>query len=136
MSIDKIHQHDAAANLLMMLADQEKDLINNCQISASESLDLLQPLHALIDEDIKAGPHIIATNLATNCKANCHCGIYSDLASNTIMKNLFFKKAQEMSRAELITCANKAAEWFCSSDLLVELRSEIRTINEVVPNAQ
>lgn len=130
----KIDQHDEAANFLMLVADQEKDLKETCQITPGEALNLIQPLHAIIDEEIKKGPHIITTDLEASCVANCHCGIYSDLAKSKRMKEVLFRKAQSMPKKTLIACAEKAAKWFCSSKLLETLKSETSTNNSNTPN--
>ncbi|MDD4973444.1 MAG: hypothetical protein PHY93_03790 [Bacteriovorax sp.] len=125
----KIDQHDDAANFLMLVADQEKDLKETCQITPTEALNLIQPLHAMIDEEVKKGPHIITTDLEASCMANCHCGIYSDLAKSRRMKEGLFKKAQTIPKKALIACAEKTAKWFCSSKLLERLKSEVSTNN-------
>ncbi|MBC7539188.1 MAG: hypothetical protein H7281_10230 [Bacteriovorax sp.] len=125
----KIDQHDEAANFLMLVADQEKNLKEVCQISPNEALNLIQPLHAILDEEIKKGPHIITTDLEANCELNCHCGIYSDLAKSKRMKDSLFKKAQTIPKKALIACAEKTARWFCASKLLETLKSEATTSN-------
>lgn len=125
----KAEQDDEVANFLMMIIDQEKELKENCQITPSEALNLIQPLHAMIDEDIKNGPHIITTDLEASCIANCHCGIYSDLANSIKMKNSLYDKAQKIPRKNLIICAEKTSQWFCSSKLFNRLKSEAQSLN-------
>jgi hypothetical protein len=130
----KIDQHDEAANFLMLVADQEKDLKETCKITPTEALNLMQPLHAMIDEELKSGPHIITTDLEASCVSNCHCGIYSDLAKSKRMKEELFKKAQAIPKKALIACAEKTARWFCSSNLLKALKSEVTANNPTTPN--
>jgi hypothetical protein len=130
----RIDQHDEAANFLMLVSDQEKDLKETCQITPDQALNLLQPLHALIDEEIKKGPHIITPDLEASCKSNCHCGIYSDLAKSKRMKEILFRNAQAIPKKVLIFCAEKTAKWFCSSKLLETLKSEVSTSNPNSPN--
>lgn len=132
--IKKIEQHDEAANFLMLISDQENDLKETCQISPKEALDLLQPMHAIIDKDIVNGPHILTSDLEATCMASCHCGIYSDLTYSKIMKDSLFIKAQSTPRKNLIACAQKTAKWFCSSQLLEQLKSEAAASNVETPN--
>lgn len=130
----KIDQHDEAANFLMMVADQEKGLGESCQLTSEEALNLIQPLHAMIDEDILKGPHTLTSDLEALCAINCHCGIYSDLVKSKIMKESLFKKAQSIPKKNLIACAVKTAKWFCSSKLLETLKSETGQLGPNAPN--
>lgn len=126
----KIEQYDEAANFLMLVADQEEALKNICQITPNEAFNLLGPLHAMIDEEIKRGPDIITTDLEAKCSSNCHCGVYSDLAQSKIMKDSLYKKAQSIPKKNLVVCAEKTAKWFCSSKLLKTLKSEAQPADE------
>jgi hypothetical protein len=130
----KIHQYDEAANFLMMVADQEKNLKETCQITSSEALNLMQPLHALIDEEIKQRTYHITRELEVECVSSCHCGLYSDLTVDEVAKNRLFKKAQGMSKKDLLLCAEKTAQWFCSSKLFENLKSEVGAISSEEPN--
>lgn len=119
----------------MLLADEEGNFEETCKLTSSEALNLMQPLHALIDNEIKKGPYVLPTGLEENCADSCHCGIYSDLVGNENVKEDLFKKAQSMPKKALIACAQKTVKWFCSSKLLKILKSEASTEDSTFPNA-
>lgn len=131
--LDKINRLDEAANFLMLVADQEKGLIETCSLAPEVALNLLQPLHAMIDQEIKATPKkIITPNALAICETNCHCGIYSDLAEDVQLKNDLFLKAQSLPKKKLVACAELTSQWFCKDALLEELKSEL---GPMAPNA-
>lgn len=120
-----IHKLDDAANFLMLVSDETPGLTNTCNISPKAALDLLQPLHALIDKEIQVGKHPIADRHIKLCETNCHCGVYSDMAQNQYLKDDLFKKAQEFPKKKLLACAQKTALWFCKDQLLDNLKSDL-----------
>lgn len=126
----KINHLDEAANFLMVLADDEMSLSKVCQISSSEALTLIQPLHAMIDEEIKNGNFIVSDSLIDNCEFNCHCGIYSDLTENKLLKDRLLQKAQSLKKSASLGCAQKTAQWFCTSNLLKDLKTQSSSIDQ------
>ena len=109
----------------MMVVDQEKELKDNCKIIPSEALKLTMPLHVLIDEEINNKTFYISSKLERTCADVCHCGVYSDLVKEKKLKESLYKKASVLPRESLVSCANKTAKWFCSSELLKILKSQI-----------
>jgi hypothetical protein len=132
--LSKINEYDEAANFLMIVADQEKGLSETCGISSSEALSLLQPLHAMIDEEIGKGPYSLTVDQVANCEAQCHCGVYSDLEKKNSNKDTLYVKAKNIPKKSLISCAQKTANSFCSSNLLKTLNSEVSAAGISPPN--
>jgi hypothetical protein len=126
--LSSVHHLDEAANFLMLVSDEQPGLSQTCNLSSQEALNLLQPLHAMIDEQIKLQLDQVDENLLMNCEKECHCGIYSDLVSNSTLKQKLLKEAQETSKKKLVECANKSAKWLCDSNLIKKLKSESETI--------
>jgi len=112
----------------MIVSDGEKELPNSCGLSAEEALNILRPLHAQIDQEIQIGNYLVTEEFLESCQESCHCGIFSDLATNSKLKDNFYKKAQKTSKRELIHCAQKSALWLCQSKILSDLKAE--SINE------
>lgn len=115
----------------MLVADGEKGLGSACGLSAEEAMNLLQPLHAKIDEELHSGQYNVGPEELKRCEDNCHCGIYSDLAAQNPLKEDLYKKASSLPRARLLNCAQKTAQWACSDSLLETLKKEV----EPSPNA-
>lgn len=109
----------------MLVADQELDANSTCQLKSGEALNMLQPLHAMIDEEIQKEASDFSPSLEDKCEDNCHCGIYSDLAIDTKLKDNLYKKAQSMDKKQLRTCGLNTSKWFCKSSLLRTLKSEM-----------
>lgn len=131
--LDKINRLDEAANFLMLVADQEKGLSETCSLAPEVALNLLQPLHAMIDQEIKAtNKKLITVNALAVCETDCHCGIYSDLAEDPKLKNDLLLKAQSLPKKKLVTCAELTSRWFCKDVLLEELKSEL---GQMAPDA-
>ena len=126
-----IHQLDEAANFLMLVSDEEKGLETTCGLKAQDALNMLQPLHAMIDEESPKFIDQVNENQMMNCEKDCRCGLYADLTSNS-SKDALMKSAKETGKTKLIACANKSAKWLCNGPLLKKLQSEI----EPVSNAQ
>jgi hypothetical protein len=123
--LTKLEKMDEAANYLMLLSDGDKRLTETCGLTPTDALNLMQPLHAQMDELTAKGKFLITDKELSICEANCHCGLYSDLARNKQLKNDLFKKAEAFPRKKLIACANKTKEWICHDQLLQKLKSEL-----------
>lgn len=123
--LDEIHRLDDAANFLMTVSDGVSELEETCQLTPTQALELMQPLHALIDEEIRKKDHIVTDKELTRCESNCHCGIDSELALNEQLKNDLFKKAASFPKKRLLQCAQKTAKWFCTDKLLKTLKAEL-----------
>lgn len=115
---------DEAANFLMLVTDDEPGLINKCNLKAGEAMNLLQPLHAMIDEEILKNMDALDESTLEKCEENCHCGLYSDLTSNSSRKQTLLEAAQNTSKKKFVECANKSAKWLCESNLLKKLRAD------------
>lgn len=109
----------------MILSDSGPGLTENCGLSSSRALEMMQPLHALIDQEIEKSRHLITGKHLALCETNCHCGIYSDIAENKQLKNDLYKKAEVFPKKRLVECAQKTAQWICSDPLLESLKSEL-----------
>ena len=120
--MQKIEQLDEAANFLMLISDQVIELTNTCQINANEALVLIQGVHAMIDKEAKTESFMITMDLEKNCEKDCHCGLYSDLASDQKLKDRLYQKAQNLPKTKLVACAIKTSEWFCKSKLIKTLQ--------------
>ena len=123
--LDKIHKLDEAANFLMLVSDGE--MKSTCGLTPSVALNLMQPLHALIDAEIESSKKLITPKHLANCAEECHCGLYSDLAQNNQLKNDLYEKAQSVSKKRLVTCAELTAKWLCNDPLLKELQSQVES---------
>lgn len=96
---------------------------STCGITPKLALNLMQPLHAMIDSESKATvPPITGKELET-CTDNCHCGIYSDLTADSKLKNDLYEKARTIQKHKLITCAEVTSKWLCNDPLLMELKA-------------
>ena len=87
----QLQKLDAAANLLMQISDETKEINNTCKLSPSDARSFILMVHAMIDEEEKNHPGI----LRESCSGN------------------------------KIDCANITAKWFCESQLLKKLKSEV-----------
>lgn len=116
---------DEAANFLMLVTDDEPGLASKCNLKASDAMALMQPLHAMIDEEIQKNIDALDESTLIKCEENCHCGLYSDLSSNSSRKQKLLEEAQNTSKKKLVECANKSAKWLCESNLLKKLKSEV-----------
>lgn len=116
---------DEAANFLMLVTDDEPGLINKCQLKANEAMSLLQPLHAMIDEELAKNMDTLDESTLEKCDENCHCGLFSDLTTNNSRKQKLLQEAQNTSKKKLVECANKSAKWLCDSNLLKKLKAEV-----------
>ncbi len=116
---------DEAANFLMLVTDDEQGLQDKCNLKAGEAMSLLQPLHAMIDEEIPKHVDSLDESTLLKCAENCHCGLYSDLTSNGSRKQKLLEDAQNTSKKKFVECANKSAKWLCDSNLLKKLKSEV-----------
>ncbi len=124
LSFNKLHQLDDAANFLMFVSDGEKELQNTCGLSSDEALNMLRALHAQIDQEIQSGNYTVPEGVLNSCLGSCHCGIYSDLAVDSIIKDDLYKKAQSTSKAQKINCAQRSSVWLCQSKILSDLKAE------------
>lgn len=109
----------------MLVSDGEAGIKNTCQLSAVQAMKLMGPLRALIDTEINNGPFHLTVKHLSLCEENCHCGIYSDVATNLQLKEELFKKAESFPRKLLIICANQTSQWLCKDALLDELKSQL-----------
>lgn len=116
----------------MMVADGESSVGQTCGIRPEEALNLLQPLHARIDEEIKSGKYLIIDKHLVDCDTNCHCGIYSDLALNKQLKNDLYNKASTFPRKKLIECAQRTSQWICKDPLLESLKKEAEPVSDAL----
>jgi hypothetical protein len=116
---------DEAANFLMLVTDDEPGLQSKCNLKAGEAMGLLQPLHAMIDEEIPKYIDSLDESTLLKCADNCHCGLYSDLMSNGSRKQKLLEEAQNTNKKKLVECANKSSKWLCDSNLLKKLKSEV-----------
>lgn len=135
-----LQQLDSAANLLVRAADQSQGRPKAlyCRISSNEAHQLLQALHALMDQ--KINQLLNSTSLfhpvsrqgwLKNCRRTCHCGLYASILEKIEESRLtsidqkaltFFQdQALKISPSEMNTCIQKAL-WFCRSSLLDYLR--------------
>ena len=121
--MQRIEQLDEAANFLMLISDQVIELTTTCQINANEALVLIQGVHAMIDKEAQTEYFMITQELENHCEKECHCGLYSDLASDQKLKDRLYQKAQKLPKDKLAACAIKTSEWFCKSKLLETLKS-------------
>jgi hypothetical protein len=108
----------------MLVSDQEKDLTETCGLTSDQAMNLLQPLHAMIDTELENNKNVITPKYLATCEDSCHCGLYSDLANNKQLKDDLFKKAESFPKKQLIFCAQKTAKWFCKDSLLNTLKTE------------
>lgn len=131
-NLSNIHHLDEAANFLMLVSDDEKSLTVKCGLSPQDALNMLQPIHALIDEEIKISTDGATENQMFKCEIDCHCGIYSDITSNQKLKDDLLEKARATHRSQLIQCANKSAKWLCDSNLLKKLKTEIEPVSNAL----
>ncbi len=126
--MEKIHRLDDAANFLMLVSDQEKGLTETCHLTPEEALNMLQPLHAKIDEETQNGKYAITASHLNLCEDSCHCGLYSDLAQDQRLKDKLFIKAQSLPKKKQIDCALITSKWICNDSLLKDLKSELSTM--------
>jgi hypothetical protein len=112
----------------MLVSDGEMKLA--CGLAPSVALNLMQPLHAMIDVEIESSKKLITDKHLANCAEKCHCGLYSDLAQNNQLKNDLYEKAQSLSKKRLVTCAELTAIWLCNDPLLKELQSQAESPTE------
>ncbi len=87
---------NAAADLLMLISDDLPEFKNTCNLTAKQALELIYPLHALIDQTQKV-----------------------EKISNN--KN----QSKIINSSELIKKAQQTSSWFCQSILLKKLKSEL-----------
>jgi hypothetical protein len=128
-----ISRLDEAANFLMLVSDGEAGIENTCGLTSDNALAMMEPVHALIDEEMRKNTYRMTSKLESTCEVRCHCGLYSDLSISTHIKNDLLKKAQSLSKQQLVTCANETAKWFCKDTLLPELQ---KAAAEMVAPAQ
>jgi hypothetical protein len=124
LGLEKVEKLDDVGNFLTMVFDGELEVTESCGLKPEESLNLLRPLHALLDEEIKRGKYLIIDKHLADCEANCHCGIYSDIAKNERLKDDLYKKASQFSRKKLIACAKQTSQWVCKDPLFDTLKKE------------
>lgn len=135
-----LEELDAAALVLRVAFDGEPE--SACGIGSQEAAGLVSLMQARLDDkkaemaktSTAAGwPTLAAINA---CEKACHCGIYSDLrdlrpapskAYAASLKKAALK-AKRQTPQQSKTCA-AAEKWFCSSELLKDLRSEARSIS-------
>jgi predicted anti-sigma-YlaC factor YlaD len=109
----------------MLVSDSEPEVTMTCGLKPAEALNLLQPLHARLDEEIKSGKYLIIDKHLADCETNCHCGVYSDIARNKQLKDDLYKKASKFPRKQLNECAKRTSQWICKDSLLDALRKEV-----------
>jgi hypothetical protein len=118
-----IHKLDDAATFLMLVSDRA--IKQTCGLTPQEALNLMQPLHAMIDSESKNITTSMTAQALETCSDNCHCGLYFDLATDTKLKNDFYEKASKLPRNKLVSCAEVTSKWLCSDELLKELESSL-----------
>lgn len=111
----------------MLVVDQELDVAQTCKLTSDEALSMLQPLHAMIDEEIQKRAASFSFEFKKSCEDDCHCGVYSDLALDSKLKDELYKKAQNMDKKQLKKCATETSVWFCQSPLFDAIKSQIET---------
>ena len=123
-------QLDAAANVLRVVIDGN----SLCGLKNEEAKNLIQPLHARIDQKIqKIGKPKRYLQGQSRCELSCECGLAVDVLDRVPSEKLSEKekttlagiqtKASQMTGAQALVCARKNV-WFCKSPLLKELRKE------------
>lgn len=122
--LHKVEKLDDIGNFLMLVSDGEVEVTETCGLKSAEALNLMQPLHARIDEEIQTGKYLIIDKHLADCEANCHCGVYSDIARNDQLKDDLYKKASTFPRKKLIACAIKTSQWVCQDPLFNALKRE------------
>lgn len=109
----------------MLVADGEKRLTQTCGLVQAQALELMQPLHAQIDEQAKNKPLPKLDHLMASCESDCHCGLYADLAETPSQKEAFYRKASQLPRRQLIACALKTSQWVCQDPLFESLKQDL-----------
>jgi hypothetical protein len=140
---ETLEQLDAAANLLMTVADSDQP--GACGIAPSEARRLLMAIHPMLDEKRNAtiaalssrlpGKSVASPRWDQTCLSKCHCGLYASILegvgeerlvrSDRAMLDRMSSKARVMTREHLLTCA-RASTWFCKSALRARLKKEAR----------
>jgi hypothetical protein len=123
-NLENLEKLNSAANVLMLISDEVISL-DECKINPELSLKMLQPLHAMIDENIKKNFGAYTDLEDYNCEENCQCGIYSDISNISSTKDNLIKRAKGVSQNQLKKCALESAKWLCNSKLILKLKSEI-----------
>jgi hypothetical protein len=141
---ETIEQLDAAANLLMTVADSDQP--GACGIAPSEARRLLMAIHPVLDEKRNAtiaalssrfpGKSIASPKWDQTCFRKCHCGLYASILegvgeerlvpSDRALLDRMNGKARRMSGERLKACVKASSSWFCKSDLLARLKKEAR----------
>jgi hypothetical protein len=125
-----------AANALTAIVDSSDRTLLGCAISPSEASEMLNKLHAKLDQAIaSARERALKKNRSSeleqklrDCNETCRCGTYSDWLeaggeSESEIGRLVMAKATRLTSAERIQCAKKSL-WLCGSELLRELRRD------------
>ena len=125
-----LSQLNAAANVLRVVIDEG----TFCGLKAEEAKDLIEPLHAMLDQEIqKIGKPEKYFQGQTHCDQNCECGLVVDILERVSLEKLskneksslamIQAKASQMTGAQAVACARRNT-WFCKSPLLKELRKQ------------
>jgi hypothetical protein len=140
---ETLEQLDAASNLLLTIADSDKQ--GYCGIEPTEARRMLLAIRPILEDKRKAAVAAFSNRISgkpianprwdQTCLRKCHCGLYASIlegvgeqrlvASDRAMLDRMSGKARMMSREHLEVCA-RTSPWFCQSDLLVRLRKEAR----------
>ena len=119
---------DSIANFLVLVSDNEPSLKEKCGLSSSDAMNLLQPLHAMIDEDLANFSDSMSEDDIKNCQKECHCGLYSDLSSKDSIKEKLLDDAKNTDLKTKVNCAERSAKWLCSDPILKKLKAEVEPV--------
>ena len=123
-------QLNSAANVLRVVIDEG----SFCGLKASEAKNLIQPLHAMLDQEIqKVRNPKSYLQKQSHCELTCECGLASDVLERIPSEKLSAQereslssiqsKASGMTGEQALACAHKNT-WFCKSPLLADLRKQ------------
>ena len=127
-----LNQLYAAANVLRVVVDNG----TFCDLKVEEAANLIQSLHAMIDQQISKieKPKNYLKSHA-RCELNCECGLAADVLEHVSVNKLTKKekaelseiqsKAAKMTHEQAVGCAQHNVS-FCKSPLLNELRAQNR----------
>jgi hypothetical protein len=124
--LTSINQIDDVANILMAINDDIPEFRNTCGLKSTEAALLLNTVHALKDEEAqKIKSREIEDKeekLLSSCVSECHCGLYSDLTNNEILKNKFEDNRKLISKEIQKKCNTASAKWLCHSPIYLKIK--------------
>ena len=108
----------------MIVADGDKDLTTKCKLTSADAFSMINPLHAMIDQELKKHQEEVNSQIINHCSDECRCGLYGDMTQIESLKKSFYDKARTLPRSKLVACAEKTVLWFCQSPLFNSLKLE------------